>query len=90
MVTRASTSSLKPKLFTSTKYPLISDMSETEPKSYLQATKNPNWQHVMQLEFDALMFNRTWDLVPRPPATNVVGCKWIFRIKKKSDGSVER
>lgn len=66
MVTHASTSSLKPKSFTATKYPLNHDSSEIEPKTFLQAKKNPNWQHVMQLEFDALMSNRTWELVPSP------------------------
>ncbi|KAJ9552510.1 hypothetical protein OSB04_016555 [Centaurea solstitialis] len=90
MVTRASTSSLKPKSFTATKYPLSHESLEKEPKTFLQATKNPHWKHAMQLEFDALMFNRTWELVPRPPATNVVGNKWIFRIKRKSDGTIER
>ncbi|CAM8989726.1 unnamed protein product [Rhodiola kirilowii] len=44
----------------------------------------------MQLEFDALMKNGTWDLIPRPSGANVVGCKWVYRIKRKSDGSIDR
>lgn len=90
MVTRASTNSLKPKAYTATKHPITCDFSDFEPKTFLQAKNNPNWQHAMQLEFDALIANGTWDLVPRPPASNIVGCKWVFRIKKKPDGSIDR
>ncbi|KAL6325062.1 hypothetical protein AAG906_022270 [Vitis piasezkii] len=41
-------------------------------------------------ELDALTKNHTWDLVPLPPGQSVVGCKWIYKIKTRSDGSVER
>jgi hypothetical protein len=34
--------------------------------------------------------NRTWDLVDLPPKKSVVGCKWVFKIKTQSDGSIER
>ena len=44
----------------------------------------------MQAEFDTLFRNRTWDLVPVTPSINVVECKWLFRIKDKSDGSIDR
>lgn len=44
----------------------------------------------MKNEYDALMRNKTWSLVSCPPNVNLVGCKWIFRIKRKSDGSIER
>ena len=44
----------------------------------------------MNLEFDALEQNRTWDVESQPPVKNVVGCKWIFTIKSNVDGTVER
>ncbi|CAM8971397.1 unnamed protein product [Rhodiola kirilowii] len=44
----------------------------------------------MAEEINALLKNQTWSLVPPSPVQHVVGCKWIFRIKRKSDGSVER
>jgi hypothetical protein len=44
----------------------------------------------MEAEFDALITNRTWILVPRPPGTNIVGSKWIFKTKFRPDGSVDK
>ena len=38
----------------------------------------------------ALSKNHTWDLVTLPPRKSVVGCKWIYKIKTRSDGSIER
>lgn len=34
--------------------------------------------------------NGTWDLVPSSPDQNVVGCKWVFKIKRCDDGCLER
>jgi len=44
----------------------------------------------MQKELDALHAQGTWDLVPFPPAKNLVGCKWVYIIKKNADGSIAR
>ena len=44
----------------------------------------------MKEELDALSKNHTWDLVTLPPGKSVVGCKWIYKIKTHSDGSIER
>uniref|UniRef100_A0A2N9EGE2 Reverse transcriptase Ty1/copia-type domain-containing protein n=1 Tax=Fagus sylvatica TaxID=28930 RepID=A0A2N9EGE2_FAGSY len=61
-----------------------------EPHSYREASSNPLWQAAMTEELDALSRNRTWDLVDLPPEKSVVGCKWVFKIKTRSDGSIER
>ena len=44
----------------------------------------------MKKELDALSKNHTWDLVTLPPGKSVVGCKWIYKIKTRSDESIER
>jgi hypothetical protein len=44
----------------------------------------------MEEEHRALLANNTWDLVARPPGTNVVSGKWIFKHKFHADGTLER
>ena len=44
----------------------------------------------MKEELDALSKNHTWDLVILPLRKSVVGCKWIYKIKTRFDGSIER
>ena len=43
----------------------------------------------MKEELDALSKNRTWDLVTLPLGKSVVDCKWIYKIKTRSNGSIE-
>ena len=43
----------------------------------------------MKEELDALSKNYTWDLVTLPHGKSVVDCKWIYKIKTRSDGSIE-
>ena len=43
----------------------------------------------MKEELDALSKNHTWNWVSLPPRKSVVGCKWIYKIKTRSDGSIE-
>ncbi|KAM2512647.1 hypothetical protein PS1_036897 [Malus domestica] len=44
----------------------------------------------MTEEINALLKNNTWVLVPSSPTQNKVGCKWVYRIKRNTDGSIER
>lgn len=44
----------------------------------------------MAVEIHALEANKTWSLVELPPQKNAIGCKWFYKIKYKSDGSIER
>jgi histone deacetylase 1/2 len=61
-----------------------------EPTPVTNALKEAKWRHAMQDEFNSLIQNKTWDLVSPQCASNLVGCKWIFRVKRNSDGSVSR
>ncbi|GJZ47050.1 ribonuclease H-like domain-containing protein [Tanacetum coccineum] len=60
------------------------------PKSYRDAFNDPNWQNAMCDEYTALIKNKTWTLVPRPPDTNIVRCMWLFRHKYLADGTLSR
>jgi hypothetical protein len=41
-------------------------------------------------ELEALQKNGTWTIVPLPRGKKTVGCKWVFSIKHKADGSIDR
>nr|GEV40126.1 ribonuclease H-like domain-containing protein [Tanacetum cinerariifolium] len=60
------------------------------PKSYRGVFSDPNWQNAMRDEYNALIKNRTWVLVPRPTDTNIVRCMWLFRHKFLADGTLSR
>ena len=60
------------------------------PSSVRTALLDPHWRRAMEEEYAALVANQTWDLVPRPPGTNVVTGKWIWTHKRWADGTLER
>jgi histone deacetylase 1/2 len=41
-------------------------------------------------EIDVLHMQNTWDLVLHQPRMNVIDCKWVYKLKKNSDGEVSR
>jgi len=62
----------------------------TEPKSYEEAAKKPEWIQAMQKEIEALNNNNTWDLVDLPAGKRTISSKWVYKVKLKSDGTLER
>jgi hypothetical protein len=60
------------------------------PSSVEEALSDPEWAQAMQEELEALKKNNTWKLVPLPEGKKIVGCKWVFSIKYKADGSIDR
>ncbi|XP_019160923.1 PREDICTED: uncharacterized protein LOC109157475 [Ipomoea nil] len=64
--------------------------ASADPTCYSQAVGHPQWRDAMDQEFNALLHNNTWELTPATPHMNIIGCKWVFRTKRKVDGSVER
>ena len=61
-----------------------------EPQTFREASSNPLWQQAMKEELDALHKTRTWDLVDLPSRKTAIGCKWVYKIKTRSDGIVDR
>ncbi|CAJ2640143.1 unnamed protein product [Trifolium pratense] len=62
-------------------------ISEFSP---VQALSDRKWKQAMDLEMEALDKNNTWELVSLPNGKKPVGCKWVYTVKYKADGSIER
>lgn len=60
------------------------------PSSYKQAMEHECWQNAVETELLALEENQTWDVVPCPPSVKHLGRKFVFSIKLRSDGSIDR
>ena len=54
------------------------------------ALNNPAWKQAVEDEIHALESNDTWILTKLPHGKKPVGCKWIYTVKYKADGSIER
>ena len=66
---------------------------ETEPKTLKEAMERSDWiqwEKAINEEMESLHENKTWSLVERPNNKNIVGSKFVFKLKRKSDGSLER
>eukprot|EP00268_Persea_americana_P064715 TRINITY_DN8545_c2_g1_i1.p2 TRINITY_DN8545_c2_g1~~TRINITY_DN8545_c2_g1_i1.p2 ORF type:complete len:178 (-),score=36.69 TRINITY_DN8545_c2_g1_i1:1844-2377(-) len=60
------------------------------PSSYSHSKEIPKWQDAMTEELLALESNHAWGLVPRPVEAPIIGSKWIYSIKEKSDGNQDK
>jgi len=66
------------------------DLSQVKPSSFKDVSIVVKWQSAMREEIEALHTQDTWDLVSLPPTKNLVGCKWVYQIKKNTDGSIAK
>ncbi|KAF3771649.1 Retrovirus-related Pol polyprotein from transposon TNT 1-94 [Nymphaea thermarum] len=60
------------------------------PRSVDDAKDDPKWLQAMTEEMGALAKNNTWEVVDIPKGTHLVGSKWVFNVKYKPDGTVDR
>ncbi|KAL0453637.1 UNVERIFIED_CONTAM: Retrovirus-related Pol polyprotein from transposon RE1 [Sesamum latifolium] len=89
-------------LDTSSSYPVISCFSPgylgfvaslsllQEPQCYKETSTSPQWVNDMNQEMQVLEHNGTWEVVPLPDGKQTVGGKWVFKVKLKDDGSLDR
>ena len=62
----------------------------TIPKDIQEALGVPEWREAVLEEMRALEKNKTWEITELPKGKTLVGCKWVFTVKYKVDGSLER
>ncbi|KAL8120516.1 hypothetical protein AgCh_017628 [Apium graveolens] len=65
-------------------------VSLKEPLTYEEAIRDNRWVEAMRKEIIALQENQTWELVSLPAGKKPVGSKWVYKIKLKADGNIER
>ena len=56
---------------------LMSKCIVTETSSFEEAVEDPAWVDAMVEEYDSIVKNSAWDIVPRPNGKSVVGLRWI-------------
>ncbi|GMI81878.1 hypothetical protein HRI_001857100 [Hibiscus trionum] len=85
MVTRSKAGVFKPKVFLAQP-----DVQDSVPTTIQQAMDSPVWKEAVLKEYEALLSKETWTLVDLPADRIPIGCKWLFKIKHNSDGSIAR
>ena len=68
----------------------MSHIIDIEPSYHGEAAGQQVWQDAMSKEYQSIMKNDVWDIVPRPEGNSIVTSKWIYKIKNAADGSVEK
>jgi hypothetical protein len=60
------------------------------PQYYGEATRNPFWEFAMQDEYNSLLENHTWDLVPLPSEMKLFRCIWVYKTNNTMDGHISK
>ena len=82
MITLSKAGTFKPKIL----FPTV----HQEPSRVSLAVANPLWKQAMTDQFQALLCNQTWNLVPPSSAQRVVQCKWVFQTKLMANVSLDK
>ena len=69
---------------------LVSLNTISIPTTVSEALTNEKWKQATNVEMEALEKNKTWELVKWPAGKKLVGCKWVYIMKYRADGSIER
>ena len=71
----------------------IMEMEAMAPATLKEAQERPDWprwEEAIQNEIGQLVQHKVWDVVDPPRNVNVVGCRWVFAIKKDTAGRIEQ
>jgi hypothetical protein len=68
---------------------MVSSIRESEPSTFEEAS-NRQWRDAMMEEYNSIMKNDVWEVVPRPEGKSVVTSRWLYKLKHAADGSIEK
>ena len=68
----------------------LSELIKSEPANVEEALSHQSWKEAMIEEYNSILKNDVWDVVPRPKNKLVISSKWLFKIKHALDGSIEK
>lgn len=69
------------------------EVAEQEPSHYRQVhlrSDSKQWETAMQDEMESIRKSGTWDLTPLPAGRKAIGSRWVYKLKRKADGSIDR
>ena len=65
-------------------------MSQAEVHKTLNGKQSDQWKEAMKSEYSSLLKNDTWALVPLSGGKNIVGSRWVLKIKRYENGFIDR
>lgn len=63
-------------------------LSVEEPANFSEAVKEKEWKAAMKQEIDSIEENKTWQLTELPAGHKAIGLKWVFKLKKDTNGDI--
>ena len=69
---------------------LMCNLLDEEPTCFEEVIQKKEWADSMTEEYQSIIKNDVWEVVPRPKSKDVVSSKWLFKIKHAADGSIEK
>jgi hypothetical protein len=69
---------------------MVSSIQEFEPSTFEEASSRQVWRDAMMEEYNSIMKNDVWEVVPRPEGKSVVTSRWLYKLKHVVDGSIEK
>jgi hypothetical protein len=69
---------------------MVSSIWESELSTFEEATSRQIWRDSMMEEYNSIMKNNVWEVVPRPEGKLVVTSRWLYKLKYVVYGSIEK
>lgn len=66
----------------------MTKIRDIEPSYFEEEIEKPLWVDVIVKEYESIARNCVWEEVPRPTYKSIVGLRWIFKVKKETDGII--